>query len=120
MPFAIDSAFHPAPVVLTPPTGNRRIPGGRRSHRRHYHKKGRFRDILRAHPTPWHLIVAAAFYWATPLTLSRLHNVSLPHDTVFSGVVYLMWSGSRAASERMADLFDVVVTLEFAAAGLLV
>lgn len=90
------------------------------SQRRRRKRKTRFRDLLRVDPTPWRLIVAAAFYWATPLTLDRLQNISLPHDTVFSGVVYLMWSGSRAASERMADLLEVVMTLELTAAGMLV
>lgn len=117
MPDAVDSALKTPPVVLTPPMGSRRIPGSRRSSRR---RKNRFRDSLRVAPTPYHLIVAAAFYWATPTIISRLHDVSLSHDILFSGVVYLMWSGSHAASEHMATVFDVVMTLEPAAAGVLV
>jgi hypothetical protein len=122
MPHAFDSAFHPAPGILTPPTGARPVSRERapRRRRRHHKKKNRFRDILRADPSPWHLIVAAAFYWVTPSIVAWLQNVSLPHDTVFAGVVYLMWSGSAAASRRMLMVFDAVMTLELTAAGLLV
>jgi hypothetical protein len=120
MRHAFDSAFNPPPGLLTPAAGTRRLSRDRGSRRREHRKKNRFRDVLRADPTPWHLIVAAAFYWATPRALSQLQNVSLTHDLVFSGVVYLMWSGSQAASERMATLLDVVMSLELTAAGLLV
>jgi len=120
MPHAFDSAFHPAPGVLTPPTGARPVSRERGPQRRRHKKKNGFRDLLRADPSPWHLIAAAAFYWATPSIVSWLQNVSLPHDTTFAGVVYLMWSGSKVASKRMVLLFDVVMTLEIAAAGLLV
>ena len=119
MPHAFDSAFHPAPGVLTPPTGARPVWRERGPHRRR-HKKNRFRDLLRADPSPWHLIAAAAVYWATPSLLSWLQNISLPHDTTFAGVVYLMWSGSKVASARMVMVFDVVMTLELTAAGVLV
>ena len=118
MPDAIASALKNAPMVLTPPTGNRRVSGGRGSNRQR--RKDQFRDILRVDPTPYHLMVAAALYWATPSLISRLQNVSLSHDALFSGVVYLMWSGSHAASEFMPAVFDAVMTLELAAAGVLV
>jgi hypothetical protein len=117
---AIEPSLIGLPVAFTPPTGSHQVPRSRSARRRRHKKTHWFRDLLRVDPTPWHLVVAAAFYWATPLTLSRLQNVSLPHDMLFSGVVYLMWSGSHAASERMATLFDVVMTLELAAAALLV
>jgi hypothetical protein len=120
MPHAFDSAFGPASDVLTPPAGARSVLHDRQPRRRRHTKKNRFRDAFRAEPTPWHLLVAATFYWATPAIVSRLQNVSLPHDSMFSGVVYLMWSGSHAASDRMAALFDIVMSLELLAAGLLV
>ena len=119
MPHALDSFVHPAPGVLTPPPAVRRVTRERRSRRHRYTKKSRIRNLLRADPTPWHLIVGAAFYWATPWIVSRLQNMSLPHDMVFSGVVYLMWSGSQVASERMVTVFDAVLALELTAAGLL-
>ncbi len=119
MPHAFDSHFDPAAGLLTPVAGTRRASRDRRSRRRR-HRKSRGHDIFRADPTPWHLLVAAAFYWATPTALSQLQNTSLSHDLVFSGVVYLMWSGSHAASEHMATVFDLVMSLELSAAGLLV
>lgn len=120
MPHALVSSSHPAPGVLTPPTGTRPVTRERHSRRHRHKKKSRLRDVLRADPTPWHLIVAAAFYWATPWIVSQLQSMSLPHDIVFSGVVYLMWSGSPVASERMVIVFDALMTLELTAAGLLV
>ena len=121
MPHVFDSAINPAPGVLAPPTGARRVSRERGSHRRRRHtKENRFRDVLRADPTSWHLIAAAALYWAAPSIVSQLQRISLPHDMLFSGVVYLMWSGSPVASERMLLVFDAVMTLELAAAGLLV
>src|SRR5262245_50136551 len=121
MPHAFDSAVNSPIGVLTPPTGTRRASSrDHRPRRRRHKRKNRFRDLLRADPTPWHLVVAAALYWAAPSILSRLQSVSLSHDMVFSGVVYLMWSGSKVASERMVMLFDALMALELAAAGLLV
>jgi hypothetical protein len=121
MPQALDNSILPSTSRLSsPPAKTGRASRDRGSRRRRDNRKNRVRDIVRAAPTPWHLVVAAAFYWATPWILSQLQNMSLPHDLLFSGVVYLMWSGSPAASERMAGLADVVVRLELAAAGVLV
>jgi hypothetical protein len=119
MPNPIDRTVNSLPVVLTPPMGTRRVSNGHGSSRRRGKKNG-LRDILRVEPTPWHLLVAAALYWATPALLSRLQKVFLPHDMLFSGVVYLMWSGSHTASEIMATAFDMLMALELAAAALLV
>ena len=120
----MDSTFRdlprPTPVVLTPPTGTRRI----RTHSGHRKKRRsrfeRLRDVIRADPTPLHLLVAACLYWAVPTVLEALQKLPLPHDSIYAAVGYLMWSGSAGASERMQQAFEAGVTLHLIAAAILV
>ena len=66
-----------------------------------------------------HLVVAAALYWAVPWAVARLTALRLPHEDIFSAVVYLMWSGSAAASEQIAPMFAAATTVHVAAASVL-
>src|SRR5690349_3149119 len=95
---AFDPASRPTPGSLTPQAGSLVVRG----------KVGgvwgaaqrRCREWVRAEPTSLHFVVAAALYWAVPSTVARLTALRLPHDDIFSAVVYLMWSGSAVASEQ--------------------
>jgi len=67
-----------------------------------------------------HFVVAAALYWAVPSTIARLTALRLPHEDIFSAVVYLMWSGSAVASEQIAPMFAAATMVHLLAASVLV
>ncbi len=110
----------PTPVILTPPTGTRRIRTNSGHRKKRRSSIGRVRALIRAEPTAIHLLAAACLYWAVPAVLEALQTLPLPHDGIYAAVGYLMWSGSAGASERMQQAFEAGVTLHLIAASVLV
>jgi hypothetical protein len=116
---AFDASSRPTPISLTPPAGSRAVWDG--SVGGDSEKSGtRLRDLIRAEPTSLHFILAAAVYWMVPWAVAKLTGLRLAHDDIFSAVVYLMWSGSTAASQQIAPMFNAATTVHVVAAAILV
>jgi len=87
----------PSTTVLTPPTGSRTTSDAPRR-RKPRTRLAKARAALRGEPTAIHYLAAGVVYGVTPWLVAWLQHLPLPHDEVFSAVVYLV-SGGRSQNE---------------------
>lgn len=112
-----DHARHTSRIAFTPPTGSDALGG--RTRPRPTRPRIAWRALAAAEPTPAHFAIAAVLYWSVPWLLARLEGIHLPHDRLFSAVLYLMWSGNPEALQRVGSLFMWATWLHLAAAATL-
>ena len=120
MPATLPPPVRKPSIVLSPPSGTRAATEHVIDEDARQRGRNRWRTALRDDPTRVHLMAAAVLYWIVPWALARLQGIPLPHDGLFSAVVYLMWSGSPEASRSMTPLFGIATSLNLLAATILV
>jgi membrane-associated phospholipid phosphatase len=111
---ALDPSFDPTFDVAEEVASG--VPRGGSRHR----IRDRARAIARAEPSRLALFIAALISVAPSFIQPRLDAIPLPHDNVFNGVLYLMWSGTSPLGQRLMALLNTVGTIQSTAFVILV
>ena len=105
---AVDYCPHPA---------NGLAEGSDRPQRKkHRTRRAKALAVIRGEPTAIHYLVAAVIYGLTPWLVAWVQHLPLPHDEMFSAVVYLMSGGRSQTGWPTPPLVTIAEWINFVGA----